>query len=119
MKARSGLLDELNTRFLPLSADPPATLLKLREELELPFQLLSDPSLKVAEKWQVRTSSHHPMARTYPEKQFLQPAVIILRPDGGQAFLWRIRPKLSNLFGAAKRMTPDEVLSKLKTLAKN
>jgi peroxiredoxin len=114
MNARSSTLKELNVRFLPISADHPKASAKLQDKLKTDFIYLSDPQLEITEHLNIKTSSHHPMARTYPIKQFMQPAVIIWDREGQSVFEWTIQPKLTNLFGAAKRMTVDEILAKAK-----
>jgi len=48
---------------------------------------------------------------------FPQPAVFIFDSQGQQRFFWIQTPKLTNAFGAAKRMSPEEILSRVKELA--
>lgn len=114
MKARSGTLKELNARLLPVSTDAPKANARLQKKLGTDFIYLADPQLDLIEFLPIETSAHHPMAKTYPKKRFLQPGVVIWDKDGKTLFEWYIKPKLTNLFGAARRMTPDEVLKKAK-----
>jgi hypothetical protein len=51
----------------------------------------------------------------YPKKSFLQPSVTIFRKQD-RAFRWVMKPSLFNLFGAARRMTPEEITAKAKEL---
>ena len=116
MKARSGILKDLNARLLPVSTDAPKSSARLRSKLDTDFIYLSDPQLDLIEHLPIKTSAHHPMARTYPKKRFLQPGVVIWGKDGQTLFEWYIEPKMTNLFGAARRMTPDEILNKAREL---
>lgn len=77
------------------------------------FDFLSDPELKVAEAWGVPVMKNHPQALKYPRKAFLQPSVFIFDRSGRERFGWRSRPRFLNLFGAARRITPSEVLTAL------
>jgi len=97
-------------RVLGVSADAPATLSKFVAKHSLPFTLLSDPQLETARQLEVPTSSRHPMARKYPARAFLQPALFIWRADGTLAHQWRQTPSLLTFYGARGRPGPDDVL---------
>jgi peroxiredoxin len=116
MHARLSILKELNARLLPVSTDAPKASAKLQAKLGTDFTFLSDPQLTILDHLPILTSAHHPMAKTYPKKQFLQPGVVIWNSEGKLLFEWYIKPKLTNLFGAARRMTADEILEKAQTL---
>jgi len=60
----------------------------------------------------------HPMVkiRGYT-KGFAQPAVFIFDAEGQQRFSWIQTPKLTNAYGAARRMSPEEILNEVKKLA--
>lgn len=55
--------------------------------------------------------------RKYPEG-FSQPAVCVFDREGGQRFFWRQRSKLTNWFGAARRIEPREILEEVRKIAK-
>jgi hypothetical protein len=55
--------------------------------------------------------------RRYPHG-FSQPAVFVFDGKGKERFGWRQRPKLMNFFGAAGRLSPEEILGKLREVAK-
>jgi len=44
----------------------------------------------------------------------MQPAVFLFDSGGGKRFEWIQNPKTTNLFGAAKRLSPEEILEKFK-----
>jgi hypothetical protein len=44
---------------------------------------------------------------------FAQPAVFIFDAQGEQQFSWIQKPKLTNAYGAARRMTPEDIISKV------
>jgi hypothetical protein len=48
---------------------------------------------------------------------FAQPAVFIFDAKGEQQFSWIQMPKLTNAYGAARRMSPEEIISKAKEVA--
>jgi hypothetical protein len=64
----------------------------------------------VADALDVPTSSKHPMARAYPKKAFLQPALFVYRPDGTLVHAWRQTPGLLNVYGAAGRPSGADTL---------
>ncbi len=101
-----------------VSSDPAPVNRKFRERHGLPFRILSDPDHRLVSALGVKTSTNHPMAkiRKYP-KGFSQPAVFVFDRNGAERFAWRQRPKLANLFGAARRLSPEEILEKLRAVA--
>jgi len=50
------------------------------------------------------------------EKGFAQPAVFIFDRQGQQRFSWIQTPKLINVYGATQRLSPEEILNKVKEL---
>lgn len=70
---------------------------------------ISDPNITMHEVFDAPISRKHPMARTYPSKAFLQPAVFILK-NGELVFDWKQKAKLTNLGGASSRISIDEVI---------
>lgn len=113
MQARSGALQSNKTQLIGVAADPPESLDRFRRDLAPDALFLSDPELKCHEALSVPISKKHPMAFRYPKGGFLQPAVFIYSREGERKFEWRIKPKLWNLFGAARRISPDEVMAEL------
>jgi len=45
---------------------------------------------------------------------FAQPSVFIFDAQGEQLFSWIQRPKLTNAYGAARRLSPEEIIDKAK-----
>ena len=100
-------------KIIGVSADPPAVNKAFCSKHRLPFLILSDTEARIAELLFVPTSTKHPMAlmRGYPNG-FLQPAVFIFDAEGNKRFEWIQKPKVKNLFGASKRISPQEILEK-------
>ncbi len=101
-------------QLLGVAADRPDRLARMREENSIPFTMLSDPELTMAEHLEVPTSSGHPMAKKYPKGAFLQPAYFVMRPGAGgveTAYAWVQRPGLLNMYGASGRPRPRRMLS--------
>jgi hypothetical protein len=48
---------------------------------------------------------------------FPQPSVFIFDAQGEQLFSWIQKPKLTNAYGAARRMSPEEIIRKAKEVA--
>ena len=86
------------------------------EKYELPFLILSDTHHHLVRGLEVPVSTKHPMARKYPHG-FSQPAVFVFDRTGRLRFSWRQKPKLTNFFGAARRMDPQEIRDKVLELA--
>jgi len=105
----------LDARLYGVAADSPQQLTRMRSKLAIPFTMLSDPQLTTADQLQVVTSSRHPMARKYPRKAFLQPGLFIWRETGELVYQWRQTPKITNLFGASNRPTPEQILELTET----
>lgn len=113
-------LSAIDVAVFGVSADTCARLRQLREELRLPFSMLSDPMLTTADVLQVPTASKanliatsvlHPIVRTYPKRSFLQPALFVWRGDGTLVHAWRqTKSGLTNLYGALGRPHADQVL---------
>lgn len=90
---------------------------RFRERYSLPFRILSDPDHRLVGALQVKTSTSHPMAkiRKYPNG-FCQPAVFVFDRSGAERFAWRQRSRLTNLFGAARRLSPEEILESVRAV---
>ena len=86
----------------------------MRDENNIPFTMLSDPELLVAGRFEVPTSSGHPMSKKYPKGAFLQPAYFVIRAsDDGldTRHVWVQRPGLFNMYGASGRPGPKRMLA--------
>ena len=107
-----------SVQIIGISADPPEVNRRFQEKLELPFQILSDTDCRLVQALNVPISRKHPMVkiRGYANG-FAQPAVFIFDAQGEQQFSWIQRPKLTNAYGAARRMSPEEIISKAKEVA--
>ncbi len=102
-------------RLIGVSADPPETNEKFRKKHGLPFTILSDTHARITGPLKIPTSTKHPMAmmRRYPNG-FIQPAVFLFDSSGEKKSEWIQRPKATNMFGAAKRPSPEEILAAFK-----
>lgn len=100
-----------------VSSDPVSVNRRFRERHGLPFRILSDPDHRLVAALGVKTSTGHPMAkiRKYPNG-FPQPAVFVFDRSGAERFAWRQRPRLTNLFGAARRLSPEEILERVRAV---
>lgn len=103
--------------LLTASADPPEVSEKFRQDLGLTFPILSDPQLTLAQSLKVPTFNKHPQALRYPKRAFLQPSVFIWNAQGKLLFEWRMKAGLWNLFGAVKRMAPEEIAAKARSFS--
>ena len=65
----------------------------------------------IADRFGIPIGRLHPMARKYADG-FTQPALFAYKGDE-QVYSWITQPKLTNLFGAARRPTPKEVVEAL------
>lgn len=92
---------------------------RFRERYGLPFLILSDPQHRLVRPLGVRAGTKHPMARIrkYPHG-FCQPAVFVFDRKGRELFGWRQRPRLLNFFGAARRLSPEEIFEKLREVVR-
>ena len=102
-------------RVIGVSADPPEVNKRFRNKHRLPFPILSDPHARIAGPLKIPTSTKHPMAkmRRYPNG-FMQPSFFLFGPGGEMKFEWIQNPKATNLFGATRRLSPEEILEKSK-----
>ena len=103
--------------MIGISADPPKVNLSFQEKNGLPFLILSDPDCRLVQALHVPTSTKHPMAkiRGYTNG-FSQPAVFLFDARGQQLFSWIQTPRLTNAFGATRRLSPEKIVSKVKEL---
>lgn len=106
-------LDALRVRLLLISADPPETSARFRKSLSVPdgWALLSDPSHEVADRFGVPISRKHPKAASYPDG-FIQPAVFAYTGET-EVFTFIQTPAFWNLWGAARRPEPAQVVEAL------
>jgi hypothetical protein len=65
-----------------------------------------------ADAWGIPISRRHPSAGMYNDG-FIQPAVIVTRGDE-PVFTFIQKPKMTNLWGAARRPEPKQVLEALR-----
>ncbi|RMG09075.1 MAG: hypothetical protein D6731_20490 [Planctomycetota bacterium] len=98
----------MNVEPILISADPPERNRIFREKMHLPWPLLSDEDHAVADRYGVPVSRKHPKARSYRDG-FLQPAVFVYRGDE-EVFTFVAVPRFTNLWGAARRPSPRQVL---------
>jgi hypothetical protein len=116
MKGLVQLQEELTRKGITpllISADPPSRNQRFREALTLPaaFVLLSDEDHAVADRYGVPISRKHPAAKNYRDG-FIQPAALVHQGEE-ERYRWITRPRLTNLYGAAKRPTAAEILESL------
>jgi peroxiredoxin len=102
-------LDALGITPLLISADHPERNKAFREKLKIPFPLLSDEDHAVADLFGIPIQRKiHPATKKYKDG-FIQPAVFVYRGDR-EVFTFVQKPKMTNLWGAARRPTPAQVL---------
>jgi peroxiredoxin len=116
----AGEFRALDVAIFGVSADTSVRLQSFREDLDLPFTMLSDPMLTTAVALDVPVATKanfvavsvlHPTVRTYPRRSFMQPALFVWRRDGILAHSWcQTESRLTNLYGARGRPRSDQVL---------
>jgi peroxiredoxin len=112
-------LEALELLPLLISADPPARNAKLRERLSIPAEwpLLSDEDHRVADLYELPISRVLSKAHGYADG-YIQPAVFVFRGEEA-LFTFVQRPAMLNLWGAAGRPEPEQVLATVRpTLAR-
>ena len=81
--------------------------------------MLADPELRSAEALDLPISTRkaytgslllHPEIRHYPKKAFLQPAILIFDGAGELRYRWTHTEKITNLWGARGRPSPEAIL---------
>ncbi len=77
-------------------------------EIPAEWQLLSDEDHAVADRFGIPISRKHPKAGSYQDG-FIQPAVFVYR-GGQEVFTFVQEPSTWNLWGAARRPEPAQVL---------
>lgn len=102
-------LDHYNLSVLLISADSPQDNQKFRSRHEIPFLVLSDEMAEVAPQYQIPLSKKHPKAYSY-SNGFIQPAVFVYRGEE-EVFRFIQEPKMTNLWGAARRPQPEDILN--------
>ena len=100
-----------------MCSEPPDANRRFVAKYGLPFRILSDSQHLLVRALDISVSKKHPMALKYPNG-FLQPAVFIFDQDGRQRFAWRQKPTLTNFFGAARRISPGDILKKVQEIAR-
>lgn len=103
-------LSEMDAALCGVAADSARQLARFRDRYGLPCTMLSDPELVTAGALGVRTMSKHPMSLTYPRKAFLQPAMFVWLRDGTLVHQWIQTPKITNLYGASNRPSPEQLV---------
>lgn len=100
-------------QVIGLSADKPKALRRFRRHHRLSFLMLSDPNLTSKKVLGVKKESLHPAAMSYKKEAFLQPGAFVWTQDGKLHYEWTQDPKLSNVYGAAKRPSPKKLLKRV------
>ena len=109
-----------SVQIIGISADPPKVNKRFQEKLGLPFQILSDVDCRLVQALNIPISRKHPMVKVRGYTNgFAQPAVFIFDARGEQKFSWIQRPKLTNAYGAARRMSPEEIINKAREVAES
>lgn len=100
----------LGLRPLLISTDSPARNTRFQESMKLPedWQLLSDEDHAVADQYEIPISRKHPKAPSYSDG-FIQPAIFVYRGEK-ELFRFIAIPSFMNLWGAARRPEPKQVL---------
>lgn len=106
-----GELEALGILPVFISADPPPANAKLRARLSVPpeWPMLSDERHEVADAYGVAIARKHPKALSYADG-FIQPAVFVFRGEEA-LFTFVQSPTMLNLWGAARRPEPEQVLA--------
>jgi hypothetical protein len=106
-------LERLNVVPILISADPPERNKPFWvEKRGVPWPVLSDPDHAVADSYGIPISRKHPAARSYSDG-FIQPAVLVYQGEQ-ELFRFIAIPKFTNLWGAARRPTPAQVLDAIR-----
>ncbi|MCA8920362.1 MAG: redoxin domain-containing protein [Planctomycetes bacterium] len=108
MKELSADYAELGVEPLLISADSPESNRRFQQKLAIPFPLLSDEDHAVADRYGIPISRKHPKAWSYQDG-FIQPAVLVYKGEA-PVYTFVQQPSMLNLWGAARRPTPREVL---------
>lgn len=95
-----------------ISADTPERNQKFRRKMDIPWPLLSDELHEISDRYGVPISRKHPKAISY-EDGFIQPAVFVYRGEE-EVFAFIQTPRLTNLWGAARRPEPEQVLEQVR-----
>lgn len=106
-------LGALGIEPILISADPPERNRRFwREKRGVPWPILADEDHAVADRHEVPISRGHPMASRYRDG-FIQPAVFVYRGDE-ELFRFIAIPSFMNLWGAARRPEPAQVLAEVR-----
>ena len=109
-------LEALEILPIFISVDPPAQNAELRERLGVPVEwpFLSDEDHKVADAYQIPISRVLARAHGYVDG-YIQPAVFVFRGEQ-ELFTFIQRPSMLNLWGAARRPEPAQVLAEVRSV---
>lgn len=108
----------LNIAPLLISCDSPEANQRFRKKLSIPFPLLTDRDHAVADRFGIPIARKHPKAwlfSDYPDG-FIQPAVFAYLGEE-EAFRFIQTPSTVNLWGAANRPDPAQVVAAVKAHA--
>jgi len=86
-----------------------------RKKWNLSFNLISDPSVQLAERFNVHTedaSKGWSMLGDYGTL-FSQPAVVCVNKEGDIVYFWRQMPNFANIMGGTGRPVPIEIVTHL------
>lgn len=108
-------LEQLELLPILISVDPPARNAELREQLSIPseWQLLSDEQHRIADLYEIPISRVLSKAHGYADG-YIQPAVFVFRGEE-ELFTFIQRPSMLNLWGAARRPEPAQVLATVRS----
>ncbi len=95
-----------------ISTDTPERNTKFRQKMGIDWPALSDPLHEIADRYGIPISRRHPKAISYKDG-FIQPAVLVYSGED-EIFTFIQIPKFTNLWGAARRPEPSQVLAEIK-----
>lgn len=76
--------------------------------MKIDFDLLSDEDHKIADLYKIPIQRVHPKAKEYQDG-FIQPAVFVFHGEE-EIFSFIQTPKIINLWGAAGRPSPEQIM---------
>ena len=95
-----------------ISVDSPEASRRYRERRGIPFRCLADEDHRVADRFAIPIGRWHPKAWGYQDG-FTQPAILAYAGEQG-IFAYVAEPKLTNLWGASGRPSPEQVLEAIR-----
>ena len=102
----------MNVEPVLISTDTPERNTKFREKMVIDWPTLSDPLHEVADRYGIPISRKQPKSMSYKDG-FIQPAVFVYAGEE-EVFTFIQIPKFTNLWGAARRPEPSQVLAKIR-----